>query len=118
MSLTCIHVSYSLPEAQIVASRLRAAGFEPLIQGGHHASVSPHYLVALGGIQILVPAQEAAPATELVSAAIASAGIPATPESEGCWQQPVRNALLGVAAFLLTGLPFAPWRAAGPNEGR
>ena len=50
-------------EAEIVASRLRADGFQVILGGAEHAKTDPLILQALGWVRLNVPDDEAAAAT-------------------------------------------------------
>lgn len=46
-------------EAEIAASRLRADGYEPVLGGAEHVKTNPLVLMALGGVNLSVPDNQA-----------------------------------------------------------
>lgn len=46
-------------EAEIAASRLRADGFDPVLGGAEHVKTNPLVLMALGGVNMTVPGDQA-----------------------------------------------------------
>jgi hypothetical protein len=99
---------YSLPEAAVLLSVLRANGI--LVYAGSHAiiAIDPNLMVALGGIQINVRASQFEDAVALFEA------------SDGGWTRPppsyARNqllsALIALGLFLFCGIAPPP-RARG-----
>lgn len=55
-------------EAEIVASRLRADGYDPVLGGAEHAKVNVLVLQALGGVNLSVPDDQADAARTLLEA--------------------------------------------------
>lgn len=53
-------------EAEIVASRLRADGFDPVLGGAEHVKTNPLVLQALGGVNLSAPNDQAAAARPLL----------------------------------------------------
>ncbi|GAA0647027.1 hypothetical protein [Brevundimonas lenta] len=53
-------------EAEIAASRLRADGYEPVLGGAEHVKANPLVLMALGGVSLSVPDDQAAAARVLL----------------------------------------------------
>jgi len=60
-------VVYSLPEAAVLVSKLQAYGIDAFAMPLHFASVSWHFLVAVGGIEIRVPARRYRLAVQLIA---------------------------------------------------
>jgi len=54
------------PEMYAAIAALRAAGFHPCVGEFNHAMVNPLLFVALGGVRISLPEQEAESAAELI----------------------------------------------------
>lgn len=55
-------------EAEIAAARLRADGYEPVLGGAEHVKANPLVLMALGGVNLSVPDNQAAAARALLEA--------------------------------------------------
>jgi hypothetical protein len=72
MSPTTIFRAFNPAEAQLVRSRLEAAGFHPFVADELSALSIDGYSLAAGGIRVQVPASEAADAREFLET-------PATP---------------------------------------
>lgn len=53
-------------EAEIAASRLRADGYDPVLGGAEHVKVNPLVLMALGGVNLSVPGDQADAARALL----------------------------------------------------
>lgn len=68
MSLREIARFADVYEAEIVASRLRAEGYDPVLGGAEHAKVNVLVLQALGGVNLSVPAHQADAARALLEA--------------------------------------------------
>jgi hypothetical protein len=53
-------------EAEIAASRLRADGYDPVLGGAEHVKANPLVLMALGGVNLSVPDDQADAARALL----------------------------------------------------
>jgi hypothetical protein len=60
--------AYGPAEVASALSILQAAGIRVLPHGFHHASAAWHYVTALGGVELRVPASQAEIAREILSA--------------------------------------------------
>lgn len=72
MSLVTIFKAFSPAEAQLVRSRLEAAGFHAVVIGEMAALSMEGYSVATGGIRVQVLESEAAEAREFLDASEAT----------------------------------------------
>jgi hypothetical protein len=68
MSLTTVYTALSPADAQLVHSRLEAAGFHSVVMGELAALGLEGYSLATGGIRVQVPASEADDARMLIEA--------------------------------------------------
>ncbi|HYG21243.1 MAG TPA: DUF2007 domain-containing protein [Verrucomicrobiae bacterium] len=68
MSLVTITRLFNPSDAQLVRSRLEAAGFHAIVMGELSALTTGGYSQATGGIQVQVPESEAAEAEEFLEA--------------------------------------------------
>jgi Putative prokaryotic signal transducing protein len=68
MSLVTVATAFNPAEAQVVRSRLEAAGFHAVVMHELSALSMDGYALAAGGILVQVPAEEAADAKELLAA--------------------------------------------------
>jgi len=66
MSPTTIFKAFNPAEAQLVRSRLEAAGFHPFVADELSALSIDGYSLAAGGIRVQVPESEAADAKEFL----------------------------------------------------
>jgi len=66
MSPTTIFKAFNPAEAQLVRSRLEAAGFHPFVADELSALSIDGYSMAVGGIRVQVPESEAAEAKEFL----------------------------------------------------
>jgi hypothetical protein len=66
MSPTTIFKAFNPAEAQLVRSRLEAAGFHPFVADELSAISIDGYSMAVGGIRVQVPESEAADAKEFL----------------------------------------------------
>jgi hypothetical protein len=66
MSPTTIFKAFNPAEAQLVRSRLEAAGFHPFVADELSALSIDGYSLAAGGIRVQVPESEAADAREFL----------------------------------------------------
>ncbi|MEI9863880.1 MAG: DUF2007 domain-containing protein [Limisphaerales bacterium] len=66
MSPTTIFKAFNPAEAQLVRSRLEAAGFHPFVADELSALSIDGYSMAVGGIRVQVPESEAANAREFL----------------------------------------------------
>src|SRR5579872_3964805 len=95
-------VSYSFPECQAVASMLRANGIPSRVHPWLAATVHPTWMVAIGGLHILVPAMHLADARALLQAAE-----PWEPELTAGWSKfNLLDTLVTILLFVLIG--FVP----------
>jgi hypothetical protein len=67
MSLTTIQTAFNPADAQLVRSRLEAAGFHPIVTNELSALSLDGYAMAAGGILVQVPDAEAAEAKEFLT---------------------------------------------------
>ncbi|MFP5520583.1 MAG: hypothetical protein ACLGGX_11815 [Bdellovibrionia bacterium] len=58
---------FSMPEAQVICSRLRAEGLHPEIKDENLHSIAPHLSIAMGSIIVLLPADEHQAANEIIA---------------------------------------------------
>jgi hypothetical protein len=72
MNLVTIFTAFNPADAQLVRSRLEAAGFNPFVVGEIAALTMEGYSLAAGGIRVQVPEIEVADVKEFLAA-------PATP---------------------------------------
>jgi Putative prokaryotic signal transducing protein len=68
MDFVTIFKAFSPAEAQLVRSRLEAAGFSPFVADELSALSMDGYSMAVGGIRVQVPDSEAADAREFLDA--------------------------------------------------
>ena len=73
MQLVTVFTAFSPAEAQLVRSRLDAAGFHAVVMHELSALSIDGYSMAAGGIRVRVPEPEAADARELLAAGDAPA---------------------------------------------
>ena len=73
MELVTVFTAFSPAEAQLVRSRLDAAGFHAVVMHELSALSMDGYSMAAGGIRVQVPEAEAADARELLAAGDAPA---------------------------------------------
>jgi len=73
MELVTVFTAFSPAEAQLVRSRLDAAGFYAVVMHELSALSMDGYSMAAGGIRVQVPEEEAADARELLAAGDAPA---------------------------------------------
>ena len=66
-SLITVHSSFSPADAQLVRSRLEAAGFHAVVSNELSALSMEGYSLAAGGILVQVPADEAPDAKEFLT---------------------------------------------------
>jgi hypothetical protein len=66
MSLEIVHISYSPAEAQLVRSRLEAAGFHPVVTDEIPSLTMEGYALAAGGVRVKVPESELEEAAEFL----------------------------------------------------
>ena len=70
MDLITVTNLFSSAEANLTASRLEAAGFHPHLKGDLAALSMDGYSLATGGIEVQVPAAEAAEAREFLNSPV------------------------------------------------
>jgi hypothetical protein len=68
MNLITVYRTFSIAEAQVVRSRLDAAGLHPEIANEVAAVSIDGYTQAAGGVQVQMPEEEAQAARELIDA--------------------------------------------------
>jgi hypothetical protein len=73
MNPTTIFHAFNPAEAQLVRSRLEAAGFHPFVADELSALSIDGYALATGGIRVQVPESEAAEAQEFLKSSTPSA---------------------------------------------
>lgn len=66
MNLVTVHTAFNSADAQLINSRLQAAGFHSVVTGELAALSMDGYSLAAGGIRVQVPETEAAEAQELL----------------------------------------------------
>ncbi len=66
MDFSVIFTALNPAEAQLVRSRLEAAGFHPFVANENSALGTEGYALAVGGIRVQVPSAEAAEAREFL----------------------------------------------------
>jgi len=90
-------------EAEIVASRLRAEGYDAVLGGAEHAKVNMLVLQALGGVNLSVPDHQADSARALLEAL--RGGAERIEDADPVQSKPARK--VGVVAILtVIGLGF------------
>lgn len=67
MKLVTIHTAFNPADAQLVNSRLQAAGFHSFVIGETAALTIDGYAITAGGIRVQVPEDEVADAQLLLS---------------------------------------------------
>ncbi len=67
MELLTVFTAFNPAEAQLVQSRLDAAGFHPAVKNEISALSMEGYALAAGGIQVQVPAEEATEARDFLN---------------------------------------------------
>ena len=72
MQLITVFSAFNPFEAQMVRSRLDAAGFHPFVAGELAALCTEGYGMAVGGVRVQVPESEAMDAREFLNAPPAS----------------------------------------------
>jgi Putative prokaryotic signal transducing protein len=70
MQIVTVFKAFSPAEAQLVRSRLEAAGFSPFVADELSALSIDGYSLAVGGIRVQVPETEAADAREFLDAPV------------------------------------------------
>ena len=73
MDFATIYTAFNPADAQLVRSRLEAAGFHPFVKGELSALSMDGYSLAAGGIRVQVPEAEAADAKEFLETPTAPA---------------------------------------------
>jgi hypothetical protein len=73
MDFATVFTAFNPADAQLVRSRLEAAGFNPFVVGELSALTMEGYSLAVGGIRVQVPEAEAADAREFLETPTASA---------------------------------------------
>jgi hypothetical protein len=67
MTLVTVHTAFSPAEAQLIRSRLEAAGFDATVTHELASMSMEGYSVGAGGVLVQVPDNEAADARELLA---------------------------------------------------
>jgi len=81
MNLVTVFTSFSPAEAQLMRSRLEAAGFQAFVKNELSALSMDGYAMAVGGVQVQVPEDAAADAQELLAAGDAPTADPPASDS-------------------------------------
>ena len=68
MRMVTIYTGFNPAEAQLVRSRLEAAGFNPFIPNENSALGTEGYAMAVGGIRVQVPEDQVEDAKEFLAA--------------------------------------------------
>ena len=68
MNLVTIFTGFNPADAQLVRSRLEAAGFDPFIPNENSALGTEGYAMAVGGIRVQVPEDQVEEAKEFLNA--------------------------------------------------
>jgi hypothetical protein len=68
MSLVTVYTSFSPAEAQLIRSRLEASSFHAVVMHELSALSIDGYSMAVGGIRVQVPEEEASDARDLLGA--------------------------------------------------
>jgi len=66
LDLVKIYNTNNIPEAAVLKSRMEAAGLHPFIQNFEHAQMAHIDILALGGMNVLVPESEVEEATAII----------------------------------------------------
>lgn len=66
MGLVAVYKSTHLTEIAVMKSKLEAAGLHPFVQNHEHAQMAHIDILALGGMRILMPQEEAAEALAIL----------------------------------------------------
>ena len=93
--ITIVGWAYGLGEAAVAVSSLDAAGIHVLANSRQMASISWHWMYALGGVALCVPSSQAAIAHEIL----------AEIEPSRSGRRNVARALLAAFVFLWFGVP-------------
>jgi hypothetical protein len=95
----------SLAEADLMWGMLQAAGLEPRVRDEYAAGLSWHYIPALGGVRLEVPAEQWSDAQDLMADHLGPVDHPA---EERIYYQSARRRrrALGVIALFLTAGPL------------
>lgn len=67
MAPAIVFRTFNVPEAQVLLSRLEAAGFHPELKD-EFVSLAEGFSAPFGGVKVVVPSSEAAEATAFLSA--------------------------------------------------
>jgi hypothetical protein len=95
----------SLAEADLMSGMLRASGLEPRVRDEYAAGLIWHYIPALGGVRLEVPAEQLEDAQELMASDLEP--IEHTEEERAYLQGARRRRrILGVIALFLTTGPL------------
>jgi Putative prokaryotic signal transducing protein len=68
MDFATVHIAFNPADAQLVRSRLEAAGFHAFVANELSALSMDGYAMAIGGIRVQVPETEGAEAREFLAA--------------------------------------------------
>lgn len=107
--LVIVHVCYSQPEALVCKSALEAAGIPVLIHSRETGAVAGHMMVALGGMQVMVPAAAEEEARAILEQAASVPADDPLPESTAFQQAPIRNSLWIVCGWMLGMIYMPTW---------
>jgi hypothetical protein len=109
---------YSQPEADVLVATLQAYGFIVLTGSRAAISIMPDMMVALGGLPIAVPEDEAEDAIALMGEIDSGWNCPAAPFDS----DPAVNGAVSVGSTLLGGVPMPrvegdyAWRPRRPDR--
>ena len=107
--LSLVDVHYSLVEARVARSMLDAHGIYAHAPS-EFVAVSPHLMIAHGGLPLWVPASQAEDARLLLKAADDTDIGPPPPRRR------VLEALSGAIVFMWSGIPPGPSQAGGHSQ--
>lgn len=97
-------------EAEVMASALRAEGIDAFVGNVHHANVDWGWTIALGGMQVFVPASSLAEARDVIRARLSEVAKSPDPEAEPATRRDrwkawtVLGSAFGLALFGAGGL--------------
>jgi hypothetical protein len=99
---TAIAHVYSQPEADVLVATLQAYGFTVMAGSRGAISIMPDLMVALGGLPIIVPTDQAGDAIALMAEIDGGWSCPPAPFDD----DPAVNGAVSVGAALLGGVPM------------
>jgi hypothetical protein len=116
---TAIAHVYSQPEADVLVATLQAYGFTVLAGSRGAISIMPDLMVALGGLPIVVPTEQAEDAIALMAEIDQGWSCPAAPFDD----DPAVNGAVSIGSALLGGVPMPrvegdyAWRPRRRDQG-